>query len=165
MIIIDKYSRYTKEAERKDKIYGVSMFGNRTATEEEKAMVEELKGRLDDFLIKTRGHALTHSSWGFDYIKDLGFISVTATFDEKTVNYFGNTVDKAFYDIMCDYELKTYSSFEPSEKVYSALLDFKKYYGNDIPEEVINYYKWYLSYAEQEESSTKENNSVKRPKK
>ena len=106
------------------------------------------------------------------YIDDIGYISLANyNRDEMFVFGYGSTVDEAFIPAVMDYEFNVCEHYEWAHreelnKEYSkrflngkcsnndyhgpffyaelALKDFRKYYGNNIPENIIDYYERYL---------------------
>ena len=109
------------------------------------------------------------------YFENLGYISVVnPDRDMVVVSGYGETLDEALLPILFDYERKRSNNIEwanrqelnkqyadrfldgeYSEKDYHgaffvaelSLKDFRKYYGDKMPKEVINHYKEYLKEA------------------
>ena len=107
-----------------------------------------------------------------EYREELGYISVgNFDRDEVTVFSYGKTIDEAFFNATINFEFNVYSDYELHNrqnlnKQYSerfldgnyseddyhgpffwsefALQDFRKYYGDAIPEEIISNYENYL---------------------
>ena len=113
-----------------------------------------------------------------EYREELGYISV-GNFDRDEVKVFsyGKTIDKAFQNATINFEFHVYSDYELHNrqnlnKQYSerfldgnyseddyhgpffwsefALQDFRKYYGDAIPENIIHCYENYLMEVENE---------------
>ena len=114
-----------------------------------------------------------HYEYGnIQYIDGLGYVSIT-NYDRDEINVYGYgmTVEEVFIPILVDYEFYICENYEWSHRqelnkqfsdrflggVYSekdyhgpfffaelALQEFRKYYGDNIPEEIINYYEDYL---------------------
>ena len=113
-----------------------------------------------------------------EYREELGYISVgNFDRDEVTVFGYGKTIDEAFKNAIINYEFHVYTDYElhnrqQLNKQYSerfldgnyssndyhgpffwselALKDFRKYFGDNIPEEIIQNYENYLMKVENE---------------
>ena len=109
---------------------------------------------------------------GIRFFDGIGYISfINADRDIVDVYYYGKTVDEAFFNAVIDYEFSDKMSYELANRKklneqYSerflnnvvsdddyhgpfffaelSLQDFRKFYGNNIPKEIIDYYEKYL---------------------
>ena len=106
------------------------------------------------------------------FFDGIGYIShINTDRDIVDVYYYGKTVDEAFFNAIIDYEFSVKMDYEQDNRKklneqYSerflnnvvskndyhgpfffaelALQDFRKFYGNNIPKEIIDYYEKYL---------------------
>ena len=112
------------------------------------------------------------------YFEDIGYIALVNTDrDIVDVYFYGRTENEAFLNAIIDYELSYNINVEKNNRKklnedYSkrflnnvtsdndyhgpfffaelSLKDFKKYYGENIPEDIINYYELHLLNIERE---------------
>ena len=110
-----------------------------------------------------------YPEWNIVYFEDLGYISfVNADRDRVDVYYYGKTEDEAFINAMVSYELVVCEEYEfdnrerlnkefsdrfldgkVKENDYHgpfffselALQDFRKFYGDNLPKEIIQHYE------------------------
>ena len=135
-----------------------------------------------------------HPEWQIEYFEDIGYIAfVNADRDRVDVYYYGKTEDEAFINATVSHELvvseeyeffhreklnldysKRFLNGEVTENDYHgpfffselALQDFKKYYGDNIPEMLIENYENHVNgiYKENFKYDIAENRFVKKEK-
>ena len=132
--------------------------------------------------------------WRIEYFEGIGYIStINADRDIVDVYCYGKTEEEAFLNAIISHELSMSEEYEfyhreqlnlefskrfldgqVSEYDYHgpfffselALQDFKKFYGDNIPEEIINHYENHVNriYKENYKYDIKENRFVKQEK-
>ena len=169
---------YTQEEKEKTKLFitKISEFFKKTMGEES----------LMHFKYSLEG--------GIHFFDGIGYISdINADRDIVDVYYYGKTIDEAFFNAVIDYEFSDKMSYELANRKklneqYSerflnnvvsdddyhgpfffaelSLQDFRKYYGNNIPKEIIDYYENYLMgiYGESYKYDYDTNSFVKKGK-
>ena len=169
---IDKYNYCNPTDANKDKLYRKHKVTKeeKIKTEELMSKLEEFviktsgEEALKSFYESEQGK--------IQYIDGLGYVLI-GNYDRDIVNVFGygKTIEEAFIPILIDYEYYICENYEYSHrqelnKQFSerflggaylesdyhgpfffdelALQDFRKYYGDSIPEEIIKYYENHL---------------------
>ena len=170
---IDSFNYCVVQDEEKEKFYRRHTYTEleKQKTKELMARMEDFvlktggEDGLRTFHFSTEG--------GIHYREGLGYISVVAPDGDRGNVYvysYGETLEEAFFPAIMDYEFYVSENYELynrkrlnqqfcerfggtySEQDYHgpfffaelALRDFRKYYGDNIPEEVIHHYEEYL---------------------
>ncbi len=174
-VFLEEYN-YNSDGE-KDKYYRKHVY---TDNEKNKTMLLKDKIReFDNIVYGKRHNSLSYVGGEVSYFDDIGYISVSnVDRDEVNIYYYGKDLDEAFINLIIegvsyyrslfetanrgeldkeykrrfpnstDYEKKYHGSFFVAEL---SLKDFRKYYGDIIPEEIINYYENYIHETKDKE--------------
>lgn len=171
-LIIEHYNYCEPINENKEKYYNDYVF-----TEEENVKTKELQDKFAEFFKNVHNLDMKEdcSTEGLRLIKyrnDLGYVLVYHVDRYCDVYSYGNNIEEAFNNALIDYEtinvcryvqfnekelkdlfVKRFPDVKYNQSVFItefSLNDFRKYYGDNIPEDIINFYDNYLKRVTQD---------------